>query len=54
VKQYPEYPEFVRAKRQMDPCNVFSNAFSDSILFPERSAALRDVASTGQATAAVV
>ncbi len=25
VKQYPQYPDFVRAKRQMDPCNVFIN-----------------------------
>lgn len=33
VEQYPEYPEFVRTKREMDPCNVFCNAFSDSILF---------------------
>ncbi|HEV3193474.1 MAG TPA: FAD-binding protein [Polyangiaceae bacterium] len=33
VAQYPQYPDFVRAKREMDPCNVFSNAFSDSILF---------------------
>jgi L-gulonolactone oxidase len=38
IKQYPQYPDFVRAKREMDPCNVFSNAFSDSILFPARSA----------------
>jgi L-gulonolactone oxidase len=35
VKQYPQYPDFVRAKREMDPCNVFSNAFSDAILFPK-------------------
>jgi FAD/FMN-containing dehydrogenase len=34
VKQYPQYPEFVRAKNEMDPCNVFSNQFSDGILFP--------------------
>ncbi len=34
VEQYPDYPEFVRTKREMDPCNVFSNAFSDAILFP--------------------
>jgi FAD/FMN-containing dehydrogenase len=33
VAQYPQYPAFVRAKREMDPCNVFANAFSDSILF---------------------
>jgi L-gulonolactone oxidase len=38
IKQYPQYPDFVRAKREMDPCNVFSNAFSDSILFPARGA----------------
>ena len=35
VAQYPHYPAFVRAKREMDPCNVFSNGFSDSILFVE-------------------
>jgi L-gulono-1,4-lactone dehydrogenase len=34
VRQYPLYPNFVRVKREIDPCNVFSNAFSDSILFP--------------------
>lgn len=34
IKQYPQYADFVRAKRQLDPCNVFSNAFSDAILFP--------------------
>ncbi len=33
MKQYPQYPEFLRAKREMDPCNVFSNRFSDAILF---------------------
>jgi FAD/FMN-containing dehydrogenase len=38
VKQYPLHSEFVRAKREMDPCNVFSSAFSDSILFPELAA----------------
>ena len=32
VKQYPQYQEFVQAKREMDPCNVFSNAFSDAVL----------------------
>ncbi|MGZ6142843.1 MAG: FAD-binding protein [Myxococcales bacterium] len=32
VKQYPQYPDFLRAKREMDPDNVFSNKFSDSIL----------------------
>jgi FAD/FMN-containing dehydrogenase len=34
IKQYPQYPNFLRAKQEMDPCNVFSNAFSDAILFP--------------------
>ena len=32
VKQFPYYEEFLRAKREMDPQNVFSNKFSDSIL----------------------
>ncbi len=39
IRQYPQYPEFLRAKRQMDPCNAFSNAFSDSILFPGKGEA---------------
>lgn len=34
VKQYPQYSDFVRAKREMDPLNVFANAFSDALLFP--------------------
>ena len=33
VEQYPHYAAFVRTKREMDPCNVFSNAFSDALLF---------------------
>jgi FAD/FMN-containing dehydrogenase len=42
VKQYPQYQEFLRAARQMDPCGVFANAFSAGILSaqqpaPERS-----------------
>jgi FAD/FMN-containing dehydrogenase len=39
IKQYPEYAEFLRAKQEMDPCNVFANAFSDAILFPAGQAA---------------
>jgi FAD/FMN-containing dehydrogenase len=38
IKQYPEYPEFVRAKRALDPRNVFSNRFSDAILFQDAQA----------------
>jgi FAD/FMN-containing dehydrogenase len=34
MKQYPQYGDFLRAKREMDPCNAFSNAFSDSLLLP--------------------
>jgi L-gulonolactone oxidase len=34
ITQYPQYPDFVRAKSEMDPSNVFSNSFSDGILFP--------------------
>jgi len=44
IRQYPQYPEFLQAKREMDPCNVFSNAFSDSILFPGGVTSRREAA----------
>jgi L-gulono-1,4-lactone dehydrogenase len=31
LQNYPEHPRFVDAKHQLDPANVFSNAFSDAI-----------------------
>jgi L-gulonolactone oxidase len=37
LQNYPEYPRFVEAKRQLDPANVFSNAFSDAICFADVS-----------------
>ncbi|HUJ27797.1 MAG TPA: FAD-binding protein [Myxococcales bacterium] len=38
TRQFPLYPEFIKAKREMDPQNVFSNKFSDDILAPAREA----------------
>jgi len=35
LKNYPEHHRFVQAKRELDPWNVFSNAFSDRICFPD-------------------
>ncbi len=32
VKQYPNFPKFVQAKKEMDPFNIFSNSFSDGII----------------------
>jgi FAD/FMN-containing dehydrogenase len=31
LRNYPDHPRFVEAKRHLDPANVFSNAFSDAI-----------------------
>jgi FAD/FMN-containing dehydrogenase len=31
LRNYPEHHRFVQAKRELDPCNVFSNEFSDRI-----------------------
>jgi hypothetical protein len=42
IKQYPEYPDFVRAKRALDPRNVFSNRFSDAILFQDAQVPARE------------
>jgi FAD/FMN-containing dehydrogenase len=36
MKQFPLYPEFLKAKGEMDPRNIFSNAFSDALLFQAR------------------
>lgn len=32
IEAYPQYGDFIRAKREMDPHNTFSNKFSDAIL----------------------
>ena len=31
LRNYPEHHRFVEAKRELDPANLFSNAFSDRI-----------------------
>jgi FAD/FMN-containing dehydrogenase len=35
LKNYPDHHRFVAAKRELDPWNVFSNAFSDRICFSQ-------------------